>query len=72
VTLPNTLLELLECPETHGPLLYPPEEDILFSPQARLKFPVRDEIPVLLISEAERLEEADAAELLKRIESAQR
>ena len=46
------LLELLVCPVTKGPLKYNREKQELSSRSARLAYPVRDGIPVLLESEA--------------------
>lgn len=46
------LLELLVCPVTKGPLQYQPQTHELISRSARLAYPVRDGIPVLLESEA--------------------
>ena len=49
------LLELLVCPVTKGPLVYNPEKAELVSRSARLAYPVRDGIPVLLEVEARTL-----------------
>ncbi|WP_188908067.1 Trm112 family protein [Aureimonas endophytica] len=46
------LLDFLVCPVTKGPLRYDAERDELVSPAARLAFPVRDGIPIMLVSEA--------------------
>ena len=46
------LLELLVCPVTKGPLEYDREHQELRSRSARLAYPVRDGIPVLLEDEA--------------------
>jgi uncharacterized protein len=46
------LLELLVCPVTKGPLEYDREKQELLSRSARLAYPVRDDIPVLLENEA--------------------
>jgi uncharacterized protein YbaR (Trm112 family) len=46
------LLELLVCPVTKGPLEYNREQQELISHSARLAYPVRDGIPVLLETEA--------------------
>jgi uncharacterized protein len=46
------LLELLVCPVTKGPLEYDRERGELRSRSARLAYPVRDGIPILLESEA--------------------
>ncbi len=49
------LLELLVCPVTKGPLTYDREAQELVSRSARLAYPVRDGIPVLLETEARTL-----------------
>ena len=46
------LLELLVCPVTKGPLEYDRETQALISRSARLAYPVKDGIPVLLESDA--------------------
>ena len=56
------LLELLVCPVTKGPLRYDRERQELVSRSARLAYPVRDGIPVMLENEARPLsdDEIDA------------
>lgn len=49
------LLELLVCPVTKGPLVFDRERQELVSKSARLAYPVRDGIPVMLEEEARRL-----------------
>jgi len=58
----SKLLEILVCPVTKGPLVYDREKQELVSVSARLAYPIRDGIPVMLEDEARRLtpEEADA------------
>lgn len=51
-TMDSKLLELLVCPLTKGPLDYNRERQELISRSARLAYPVRDGIPVLLEHEA--------------------
>jgi len=46
------LLELLVCPVTKGPLRWDADKRELISRSARLAYPVRDGIPVLLENEA--------------------
>lgn len=53
------LLELLVCPVTKGPLTYNAERQELISRSARLAYPVRDGIPVLLEIEARPLSDAE-------------
>ena len=53
------LLELLVCPVTKGPLDFDRERQELISRSARLAYPVRDGIPVLLENEARTLTDAE-------------
>ncbi len=53
------LLELLVCPVTKGHLEYDREKQELISRSARLAYPVRDGIPVLLESEARTLSDEE-------------
>ena len=49
------LLELLVCPVTKGPLEYDRERQELVSKSARLAYPVRDGLPIMLETEARTL-----------------
>ena len=49
------LLEMLVCPVTKGPLVYDRDRQELVSKSARLAYPIRDGIPVMLEDEARRL-----------------
>jgi len=49
------MLELLVCPLTYGTLAFDPEREELISKRARLAYPVRDGIPIMLVSEARQL-----------------
>ena len=49
------LLELLVCPVTKGPLTYNRDKHELISRRARLAYPVRDGLPVMLENEARTL-----------------
>ncbi len=62
------LLELLVCPVTKGSLIYLRESQELVSRSARLAYPVRDGIPILLENEARELDDAEL-ERLPRSES---
>jgi len=53
------LLELLVCPVTKGPLEYDRQSQELLSRSARLAYPVRDGIPVLLEREARAMDDED-------------
>jgi uncharacterized protein len=47
----------LVCPLTKGPLRYDPDADELISDKAKLAFPIRDGIPIMLADEARPLDE---------------
>ena len=49
------LLEMLVCPVTKGPLIFDRERQELISRSARLAYPIRDGIPVMLEDEARKL-----------------
>ena len=51
------LLEILVCPLTKGPLTYDRARQELISEQARLAYPIRDGIPIMLVDEARSLDE---------------
>ncbi|KQM80488.1 MULTISPECIES: Trm112 family protein [Xylophilus] len=55
----SKLLELLVCPVTKGPLAYDREKDELTSRSARLAYPIRDGIPILLENEARTLSDEE-------------
>jgi len=57
------LLEILVCPATKGRLIYRREAGELISPKARLAYPVRDGIPIMLPEEARALSDAEAERL---------
>ena len=60
------LLELLVCPVTKGPLLMNRDKHELVSRSARLAYPVRDGIPVMLESEARTLSDEELEQLPER------
>ena len=53
------LLEILVCPVTRGPLTYDRAKAELVSASARLAYPVRDGVPVMLPEEARALGESE-------------
>jgi uncharacterized protein len=52
MTLPKALLDILVCPKCKGDLEYKPEEPSLVCPACRVRYAVRDGIPIMLIAEA--------------------
>jgi uncharacterized protein YbaR (Trm112 family) len=51
------MLELLVCPVTKGRLIYDRETNELISEKARLAYPIKDGVPIMLESEARRIED---------------
>jgi uncharacterized protein YbaR (Trm112 family) len=57
----SKLLELLACPLTKGPLTWDEERSELISRLAKLAYPIRDGIPVMLPSEARPIDAENAS-----------
>ena len=57
------LLEILVCPQTKGPLSYDQKASELLSKKARLAFPIRDGIPIMLPDEARELSDDEVNRL---------
>ncbi len=55
MSLDPKLLEILVCPLTKGPLTMSPDKLELISWSARLAYPIRDGIPIMLVDEARAL-----------------
>ena len=69
MALDPRLLEILACPDDKGPLLYFPDEDSLYNPRLHRRYQVDDDIPNMLIDEAETVDEAEHERLMARAES---
>lgn len=69
MALDPQLLEILACPEDKGPLLYFPDEDSLYNPRLKRRYAIRDDIPIMLIDEAETVDDTEHARLLAKAES---
>lgn len=48
------LLEILACPNCKNPLLYDQEKEKLVCQKCRVRYPIREDIPILLVEEAEK------------------
>jgi uncharacterized protein len=60
------LLEILACPEDKGPLLYFADEDALYNPRLRRRYRVQEGIPVMLVDEAETVDDSEHERLLAK------
>lgn len=61
----SQLIQLLVCPVTKGALLWKPEQQELLSISAKLAYPVRDGIPMLLENEARPLSDEECEQARK-------
>ena len=69
MALDPKLLEILACPEDKGPLLYFEDEDALYNPRLKRRYAIRDDIPIMLIDEAETVDDAEASRLDAKAEA---
>ncbi len=69
MALDKQLLEILACPEDKGPLLYFEDEDSLYNPRLRRRYAIRDDIPIMLIDEAETVDASEHQRLLEKASS---
>ena len=66
MALDPQLLEILACPDDKGPLLYFQEEDSLYNPRLKRRYAIRDDIPIMLIDEAETVADDEHERLLSK------
>ena len=59
MALDPMLLEILACPDDKGPLYYFEAEDSLYNPRLRRRYSITVDIPVMLIDEAEIVDDAE-------------
>ncbi len=68
-TLDPALVEILVCPEDHGPLHYLPAEDVLYNPRLHRVYEVRDGIAVMLIEESRQVDDDEHDRLMALVGS---
>jgi uncharacterized protein YbaR (Trm112 family) len=68
MALDPKLLEILACPEDKGPLLYFDDESALYNPRLKRRYRVQDDIPIMLIDEAESVDDAEHERLTDKAE----
>ncbi|MXW42754.1 MAG: Trm112 family protein [Acidimicrobiia bacterium] len=69
MALDSSLLEILACPNDKGPLLYFVDEDSLYNPRLRCRYLVCQDIPNMLIDEAEMVEQAEHDRLVAKADA---
>lgn len=63
------LLEVLACPEDKGPLLYFADEESLYNPRLKRRYAIKEDIPIMLIEEAETVSDDEDARLRAKAEA---
>ncbi len=69
MALDSQLLDILACPDDKGPLLYFEDETCLYNPRLQRRYRIEDDIPVMLIDEADDVDDAEHHQLLARAEA---
>ena len=69
MALDTQLLEILACPDDKGPLLYLADEDTLYNPRLKRRYAVRDDIPIMLVDEAESVTDEEHQRIMAKAEA---
>ncbi len=69
MALDPQLLEILACPEDKGPLLYFEDESSLYNPRLKRRYAIRDDIPIMLIDEAETVDDDEHQRLTTKAQT---
>jgi uncharacterized protein YbaR (Trm112 family) len=69
MALDTKLVEILACPQDKGPLLYFEDEGALYNPRLKCRYRVQDDIPILLVDEAETVDDAEHERLVAKAEA---
>jgi uncharacterized protein len=69
MALDPQLLEILACPEDKGPLLYFADENALYNPRLKRRYAIREDIPIMLIDEAETVDDSEHERLMAKADT---
>jgi len=69
MALDPQLLDILACPEDKGPLLYFEGGEVLYNPRLKRKYAIKDDIPIMLIDEAETADDPEHGRLMAKAEA---
>ena len=69
MALDPQLLDILACPDDKGPLLYFEGEAALYNPRLKRRYTIRDDIPIMLVDEAETVDDAEHDRLMAKAEA---
>ena len=69
MALDPQLLEILACPDDKGSLLYFESEQALYNPRLKRRYAIRDDIPIMLVDEAETVSDSEHDRLVAKAEA---
>ncbi len=69
MALDPQLLEILACPDDKGALLYFESEQTLYNPRLKRRYAIRDDIPIMLVDEAETVTDTEHDRLVAKAEA---
>ena len=69
MALDPQLLEILACPDDKGALLYFESEQALYNPRLKRRYAIRDDIPIMLVDEAETVSDTEHERLVAKAEA---
>ncbi len=69
MALDPLLLEILACPEDKGPLYYLADENTLYNPRLKRRYAIQDDIPNMLVEEAETVSDEEHQRILAKVEA---
>ena len=69
MSLDPRLLEILACPQDKGPLYYLVDENALYNPRLKLRYDVRDGIPIMLVDEAVTVASDEHDRIMRKVEA---
>ena len=69
MALDPQLLEILACPDDKGSLLYFESEQALYNPRLKRRYAIRDDIPIMLVDEAEAVSDTEHDRLVAKAEA---
>lgn len=67
MALDPALLGVLACPEDKGPLYYLRDESALYNPRLKRRYRIDDDIPIMLVEEAETVDDAEHDRITAKI-----
>jgi uncharacterized protein YbaR (Trm112 family) len=69
MTLDPELVQILVCPNDRGEIDYREDEQVIVCRTCGYRYPVRDDIPVMLIDEAETVDQTEHARIMAKVEA---